>query len=233
VNNLIQGNPNLLPVRSYNANVYYGFENSFWFGVNYSRSLDDFTSITIPLGNGVVSTTSGNADYSSYKSIQMAYNKQVSRWWYTSTNMSLSRRSFKGELNGEQLHNNGIASLSAGSYNSFSLHKSFSFMFLFRYSGRNMERTIINEPYATFTVGVRQSFLAKRASLQLNFMDIFKSYKNGYQQNSGSVFQLWQNQFETRMVKLNVSYSFGGTIKNTKKSNGAEDERKRTNMSEN
>lgn len=51
-------------------------------------------------------------------------------------------------------------------------------------------------------------------------MDIFKSYRNYYQQNSGTVQQLWRNQFETRMVKLN----FSGTKKTIKKSNGAEDE---------
>jgi hypothetical protein len=35
------------------------------------------------------------------------------------------------------------------------------------------------------------------------------------------------------MVKLNFSYNCGGTVKNTKKSIGAEEERKRSALSEN
>jgi outer membrane receptor protein involved in Fe transport len=232
-NNLQQGNPNLLPVYAYNADFYYSYKSDFWFGLTYSLSFDDFTSISVPLGNGVVSVKPGNADYSGYKSAQLAYNKQVLPYLFTSTVLTLSRRSFKGELNGELLQNNGITALSATSYNSFSLTKNFSLSVLFNYRGKSMERNIINNPYTYLTAGTRYSFLAKKAYVQLNFVDIFKSYKNIYQQNSGPVLQLWQNQFETRMVKLNLSYSFGGAIKNTKKSNSAEDEKKRTNMNEN
>jgi outer membrane receptor protein involved in Fe transport len=231
--NLQQGNPNLLPVQAYNAEFYYSYKNDFWFGLTYSLSLDDFTSISVPLGNGVVSVKPGNADYSGYKSAQMAYNKQVLPYLFTSTVLTLSRRSFKGELNGALLQNDGITALSATSYNSFSLTKNFSISVLFNYRGKSMERNIVNNPYTYLTAGTRYSFLSKKAYVQLNFVDIFKSYKNIYQQNSGPVMQLWQNQFETRMVKLNMSYSFGGTVKNIKKGNGAEEERKRTNLNEN
>lgn len=96
-----------------------------------------------------------------------------------------------------------------------------------------MDRTITNQAFAYLTAGVRQQFLDKRASAQLNFMDVFRSYRNYYQQNSGAVQQSWRNQFETRMVKLNLSYNFGGTIKSIKKSNGAEDEKKRSTVNEN
>jgi len=96
-----------------------------------------------------------------------------------------------------------------------------------------MDRTITNKAFTYVTAGIRQQFLNKRASAQLNFVDVFKSYKNQYQQNSGAVQQLWRNQLETRMVKLNFSYSFGGTIKNAKKTNGAEEEKRRSAVGEN
>jgi len=96
-----------------------------------------------------------------------------------------------------------------------------------------MDRSITNQAFTYLTAGVRQQFLNKRASAQLSFVDIFRSFRNDYQQNSGAVQQFWRNEFETRMVKLNFSYNFGGTIKNTKKSNGVEEERKRSALSEN
>jgi hypothetical protein len=35
------------------------------------------------------------------------------------------------------------------------------------------------------------------------------------------------------MIKLNLSYAFGGTIKNSRKSDSAEDEKKRSTLNEN
>lgn len=232
-NNLQQGNPALLPVIAYNADLWYGYKNAFFFGLTYSYSVNDFTSLSVPLNDGVITTLPGNADYSDYFTLQAMYGKQVLPWWYTSTNVILSKRSFKGEFNGVLLQNDGIFSLSGTSYNSFSLSKNFSFMFLFNYQGKSISRSITNHAFAYLTTGVRQQFLNKRASAQLSIVDLFKSYRNYYQQNSGAVQQLWRNQFETRMVKLNLSYNFGGTIKNTKKSNSAEEERKRSTLNEN
>ena len=231
--NLQQGNPALKPLIAYNGDLWYGYKNAFFFGLTYSYSVNDFTSISVPLTDGVISTLPGNADYGRYFTLQAMYGKQVIPWWYTSTNAILSKRSFKGKFNGTFLQSDGIASLLATSYNSFSLSKNFSVMFLFNYRGKSVDRTITNQAFTYVTAGIRQQFLNKRASVQLNAVDIFKSYRNVYQQNSGTVQQLWQNQFETRMIKLNFNYNFGGTVKNTKKSNGAEEERRRSAMSEN
>lgn len=92
---------------------------------------------------------------------------------------------------------------------------------------------MLNQAIACLIAGVRQKFLNRRASVQPNFMDVFKSYRNKYQQNSGAVQQLLRNQFETRMVKLNLSYNFGGMIKTVKKSEGADDEKLRSTLKEN
>jgi outer membrane receptor protein involved in Fe transport len=232
-NNLQQGNPALKPVIAYNADLWYSYKNAFFFGLTYSHSLHDFTSVAVPLSNGIITTTPGNADYSGYTTMQAVYTKQVLPWWYTSTGAILSRRSFKGEVNGLLLQSDGLTALSSTSYHSFALTKDFSFMVLFNYRSKTMERTITNQAHAYVTTGVRQQFFKKRGSAQLNFIDVFKSYRNNYQQNSGTVEQSWINHFETRMVKLNFSYSFGGTIKNTKKSDAVEDERKRTTLNEN
>lgn len=225
--NFQQGNPLLKPALSNNVDLWYGYKNSLFFGLTYSYTKDDFTSLSVPLDHGGITTLPGNADYGRYMTMQAMYGKQVFPWWYTSTNATLSKRSFKGEINGLWLDSNGLASLSATSYNSFLIGKNFSFMFLFNYRGKSMDRTVTNAPFAYLTAGLRQQFLNKRAAVQLNCMDIFNSYKNEYQQNSGIIRQHWQNKFETRMIKLNLSYTFGTTIKKGQKSNGAEEEKKR------
>ncbi|WP_316804211.1 outer membrane beta-barrel protein [Pedobacter nototheniae] len=232
-NNLQQGNPLLLPVKSYNLEMGYGYKNQLFLGGNYSLNVDDFTSVTVPYANDVISTMPGNADYSQYFAFYATYNKQILPWWTTSSNLTLWRRGFKGMLNGSLFENNGMFALNATSYNSFNITKNTSIMFLFNYRSKSVDRTLTNDAYAMLTAGIRQTFLAKKASLQLNFMDIFKSFKNSYQQNSGPIQQQWLNQYETRAIKINFSYSFGGAIKNTKRSQGAEEEKIRTNLKEN
>ncbi|MCT2563663.1 TonB dependent receptor [Chryseobacterium herbae] len=231
--NLQQGNPALRPVIAYNADLWYGYKNAFFAGLTYSYSIDDFTSLSLPLNNGITTTMPGNADHSGYFTMQVMYGKQVFPWWYTSTNAIVSKRSFKGDFNGTMLRSEGIYSLSATSYNNFSLSSNLSVMFLFNYRGKSIDRTISNQAFAYLTAGARMQFLDKRASVQLTFTDIFRSYRNYYQQDSGLLKQEWRNQFETRMVKLALSYNFGGTIKSTKKSNGTDEERKRSMLNEN
>ncbi|MNT14127.1 hypothetical protein D3C86_1631980 [compost metagenome] len=101
-------------------------------------------------------------------------------------------------------------------------------MFIYNYRGKSVERNISNEAFGYLTVGVRQQFLKKRASVQMSLVDVFKSYKNSFQQNSGAIQQNWRNHIETRMLKVNLTYSFGGTIRNVKKVNSAEDEKNRS-----
>ncbi len=197
----------------------YSYRNALFLNLAYSYTFDDFTSISIPIANGATTTLPGNADHSGYFTLQATYNKQVLPWWYTSSSTTLSKRSFKGEFNGALLQSDGIYSLSATSYNSLSLSKNFSLLFLFNYRGKSVNRTITNQPFAYLTMGVKQQFLNKRASAQLNFTDVFNSYINYYQQNSGAVQQLWRNRFETSTLKLNLIYNLR-TIKNAKKLTG-------------
>ncbi len=226
--NLQQGNPALRSVLAYNADLWYGYKNAFFAGLTYTYSVGDFINLTVPLEDGIVTSLPGNADHSGYFTIQAMYGKQVLPWWYTSSNVIFSKRSFRGEFDGVLLNSYGRYSLSATSYNSFLLHKNFSFMFIYNYRGKSVERNISNEAFGYLTVGVRQQFLKKRASVQMSLVDVFKSYKNSFQQNSGAIQQNWRNHIETRMVKVNLTYSFGGTIRNVKKVNSAEDEKNRS-----
>jgi hypothetical protein len=164
----------------------------------------------------------------------LAYNKQVKQWWFTSTNVTLRQQSFTTEGTGtNDLNSSGMLTFNFDSYNSFSLTKKFSIISLFRYRGKSIERNITNDPYFTFTTGVRQMLFGTRGSLSLNVTDVFHTYKNQYVQNSSDIRQYWDNHYETTAARLSFTYSFGGKIKKTKSSDAAEEEKKRTNLKEN
>lgn len=232
--NYLQGNPNLKPVISYNTSATYSYKDALFATFNYSINLHDFTYYTSSYNtSGIITTKPDNNKYTQYFSLILAYNRQFKPWWFTSTNATLNQQSFESTLNGYTLNSAGILALNFDSYDSFTITKKFSFLLLFRYRGKSQERNIINDPYFTLTSGLRQAIFGTRGSLALNVTDIFHTYKNHYIQNSVLIQQAWENRYETTALRLNFTYSFGGKIKKTKSSTGADDEKRRTNVKEN
>ena len=230
----VQGNPDLQPATSYNGSATYAYKNALFFTFDYSINYHDFTYFTSPLStNGITTTKPDNNRYTQYFNLIIAYNKQVTPWWYTSTNINVGKRSYQSTENNTSLSSSGLLAFNMDSYDSFSITKKFSFLTLFRYRGKSVDRNITNDPYFTLTSGVRQTLLNNRASIALNVTDIFHTYKSRYLQTSALINQYWNNHYETTAVRLNFTYSFGGKIKKPKSSNGATDEKRRTDIKEN
>lgn len=232
--NYLQGNPSLRPAVSYHQVLNFSYKNAFIMALDYSITLRDFTSVTASYDDtGITTTKPDNNRYSQYFGFFMAFNKPVNRWWTTYTNASLVQRTFKSKVNDQVLNNNGRPAFNFSTYNNFAMTSRFSLMFLLNYYGKSEERNIVNDPYFMLTAGAKQVFMGKKASVQLNFVDIFNSYKSRYTQNSVVIKQLYENHYETRTIRLNLSYSFGGTLNRTKNSTSADEERNRTNIKEN
>jgi hypothetical protein len=231
--NYLQGNPSLRSATSYNLSATYGYQSALFTTLEYSIRYHDFTYFTLPFGSGITTTRPENNKYSQYYDLIIAYNKQVRPWWYTSSNMTLNRRSYQSTANDNSLSTSGRVALNLDSYNSWAVNKKFSLIALFRYRGKTQERNITTDPYLTLTTGLRQSLWNNKASVAINVTDIFHSYKSRYLQSSALVNQYWINHYETTAVRLNFTYSFGGKIRKTKTGNGAAEEKRRTDLKEN
>lgn len=232
--NYTQGNPDLAPAIGYNTALTHVFKNSLFTTIDYSRVTDDFTFFSAPYSKQeIISTKPYNNRYTQYLSLFVAFNKQVTPWWYTSSSANFNKRSFKGSFLGTAVYNTGMLNLTAGTYNSFRLTKNFTFLTLVRFAGKSQDRNLTNDPYTAVTAGISQSFFNKKANLAFNVTDIFKGYKNSYVQNSLLINQRIENQIETRIARLSFTYSFGGSIKRTKESTSANEEKKRNIINEN
>ncbi|RKR80183.1 outer membrane receptor protein involved in Fe transport [Mucilaginibacter gracilis] len=231
----LQGNPQLQPAILYNASVTNAFKNAFFATINYSISLHDFTFFTSPYnGDKTITTTRpDNNRYTQYASFILAYNRQITPWWFTSTNVNLNEQWFKTTDNDVGVYNKQLLTANFDTYNSFALNKKLSFLLLLKYRGKAQDRNVVNDPYFVATTGLRQALFGSRGWLALNVTDILHTYKIAYVQNSVSVNQYWANANETTAVRLSLSYSFGGKIKKTTSSNGAVDEKQRTSTKEN
>ena len=231
-NNFVEGNPKLRPVSSYTASGTYALRNALFVTLNYGIDFRDFTYFAFqnPAGDSTVIRPVNNR-YTQTYSLVTAYNRQIKSWWYTSTNITTRKLSFRMADSGKAV--GGITSFNFDTYNSFSVSKQLSWLLLFRYRGKSQERNITTEAYFTLTTGLRQSLFGKRATIALNVTDIFNTYKNKYLQQSPVLRQIWENKYETRTIRLNFTYNFGGQISKTKTSEAAADEKRRSDIREN
>ncbi|MCE7044623.1 TonB-dependent receptor [Dyadobacter sp. CY312] len=231
-NNFVEGNPKLRPASSYTGSGTYALKNALFVTLNYGIDFRDFTYFAFQnaAGDSTVIRPVNNRHTQTY-SLVTAYNKQIKSWWYTSTNITMRKLSYRMADNDKAV--SGITSFNFDTYNSFSLSKQLSWLVLFRYRGKSQERNITTEAYFTLTTGIRQSLFDKRATIALNVTDIFNTYKNKYLQQSPVLRQIWENKYETRTIRLNFTYSFGGQISKTKTSDAAADEKRRSDIREN
>jgi hypothetical protein len=230
-----QGSPDLRPSLAYNSSLTYSLNNAFYAVLNYGITYHDFTYYTFPFDNlSTINTTRPvNNQYSQNYSLIFSFNKQVNNFWFTSTNINLNRQSFRSTAEYGGKYDPGLTAVNFDSYNSFNLTKRFSLLGLLRYRSRSETANIITEPYFTFTAGFRKQILGTRGSVSCNVTDIFNTFKNNYLQNSQFVTQAWINHYESRILRFSFNYAFGGKIKKTKTSDGAADEKKRTDSKEN
>lgn len=231
-NNYSQGNPYLRPIIAYHASATYAYQNALFFRLRYHLNKGDFTTFSSTYNNeGVTIVKPENNSNSQSFGTDLTYNKQITTWWFTSTGTSMSQQSFKSRINGYQYNSAGLLAFNLDSYNSFGIAKKLFVDVLYRYSGKNQQRNTTNFENSYLTGGVRKIF--KKGSLSLNITDIFNSFTNKYMQNSVLISQLWDNNYESRVYRVNFTYNFGGSIKKTKNSNAAESEKSRTSIKEN
>jgi len=231
-NNYTQGNPDLQPIIAYHASATYSYDNALFFRLRYQLNLKDFTSFSTAYNNdGVTIVKPVNNSNSQSYGIDLAYNKQILPWWFTSTGPSVAQQSFKSTLNGYGYNSDGLLSFNLDSYNSFSITKKLFIDVLYKYTGKSQQRNTTNAENSYLTGGLRKVF--KKGSLSFNVTDIFNSFTNKYLQNSVSIRQFWDNNYDSRVYRINFSYNFGGNIKKTKNSNAAENEKSRTSIKEN
>lgn len=233
-NNYLQGNPDLKPSISYNFSTTYSLKNALFITAGYGITEADFTTFSSAYNNtGTITTKPGNTKYTRILSAHVVYAKQLKSWWYVNTGINFNQQTFRGVINDTELKNTGMPGFSASTYDEFHLNKQFSLMLLIRYNGKMEERNTITDQNFAFTTGARQKLFGTKGSLLFAATDLFNTYKSRYVQNSVSIRQIWDNQIESRIFRLTFSYNFGGTIKRTKTSTAADDEKNRTTEKEN
>jgi len=230
----IQGDPNLKPQMSYNNEIGYAFNNTFFIALGNSFYTNYMTYWVFPETDpkndevDVVVSRPVNIDRASSYNANVLLMKKVNQWWTTSSSFTLFYNIYKGLINDYAINNQGMLSFMLSTNHAVFITDKISAEANFRYAGKSQIGSSIYKPNSNLSLGVKTMLLADRASLTFNVTDIFHNQNYVWTSNTGSIFESRNVKIDSRVYKLNFSYRFGKTgAKRLNTSNSAEEEKNR------
>lgn len=223
-----EGNPYLLPQLTYNSELTYSYANMFFLTLGYSYTTDNITDVLIQDGEKkiTIQTVVNLAEVHSYNA-NLVFSKKLTKWWTTNTSILSYYTQYTGTVNNYSF-NQGWPSFTFNSSNSFSIGKGLSAELSFIYNHKTLYGVTFINPNHNLTAGLQQSLLDKRATITINYSDIFwKAYPSGVTQ-FGNVNEHWSAKRDTRVLNITFNYRFGkGQVLRGRRNTGADDEKRR------
>lgn len=223
-----EGNPYLLPQLTYNTELSYSFNNTFFATLAYSYTTNNITEVLIQDSETRTTVqTIVNLDELNYYSLNLTYSKKLAKWWTTNTSILSYYGVYTGKINSNHI-NQGSPSFDLNTGNNFFIMDGLSAEVNFHYNYKNLYGiTTMNTTY-NLTAGIQKSILKKKGTITINMTDIFwTAYPSGITEFD-NVREDWVAKRDTRVLNVNFSYKFGkGKTARMRRNTGADDEKSR------
>src|SRR5579871_815485 len=205
-----EGNPYLLPQFTYSFELSHTYKQKITTTLSYSITKDNITEMLVPstTEEKVTVQTDRNITSFEYFGTSVSAPVQITKWWNSTNSLNTYYGLYKGDVANTYL-NNGSITFNFNSTNSFIIgKKGLSGELTGFYQAKEVYGYFTVFPYWQLSAGLQKSILQKKATLKLNFTDIFHT-TNG----SGiSVFNDYNEHFkvarDTRVVTLAFVYRF-------------------------
>lgn len=224
-----EGNPYLKPQTSYNSEITYSYKNSFFatFSHNYIR--DFITGVLIQEADkGVVVSTVMNFKSQSFYNLDLTYSKKLTKWWITNTTLSPYYGQVTGSTINYSLNKFGTPTFQFNTNNNFPFTEHLSADVGYNYAYRRKNSATAFQSFSSFNVGVKLSVFNNRGSITCNVSDLFWDDRVRGTTNIESMVEVWNVKRDSRVVRINFSYRFGGNEKIGRvRGNTSTDEEKR------
>jgi len=224
------GNPYLRPQETYNFELSHTFRQKLTTTVSYSVTRDNITEVLYPLESNGHVTVQGNKnlDKVRYYTLSFSLPLQVTRWWNTSTDLSLYYGHYKGSLANTDL-DKGNLTWNLNSNNSLTMGKIWKGELNGFYRAGEVYGFYYIRPQWQVTAGVQRTILKNKGTIKLNVSDIFFSNYVRGTTTFTDYFESFTTRRETRIATISFSYRFGSRTIGAapKRSGGAEQEKSR------
>ena len=221
------GNPNLINTHIHAAQVFFSFpiSLSLRFGYNYEINpiyWEHYQSVD-NLDMGEVRYRNGDHSQNFYGSI--AWNGNVTKWWYLYSSVYFGRNYYEKEEDGIMKQNNGnYGILNIG--NMLTLPYNVKLNLNFYYMSSYPSNCIMQKEMWQLSASLEKNFLDNNLTVRLSANDIFNTMVS-WQQNILRGNSLVFYDGDNRNIMLNVTYKFGKSKVRLNSRSVSEEERNR------
>lgn len=226
------GNPFLNPQYTDSYSVGYTMNNKYKFDFNYSNTKDVIANIilTDPITNSISQT---DANLNGFKSYSLNINApiKITNWWKSYNNVSIFYNQYNSNnIEGAPVQLEKLA-WQASSNHTFTIDDRSSAELRANYISPNVYGVLNLESFYGIDLGINRSFMDNNMNVQLAISDIFNTWgeRRIFSNLPSSNFDVVRT-FDSRVIRLSLSYKFGNVkLKSTDRKGGAEEEKNRLN----
>ncbi len=231
-----KGNPSLRPQYSNSYQLGHTFNYTLNTSLTYTRTTDLMSEITDTASMRAAFITTKNIAQQDVYSITISYPFALSKAWNVFANTSVSNTHNQADFGDGKIVDIRATTFNFYMQHSFTLPKEFTF----EISGWYNSPGIWGGNFATsemwsIDAGLQKKLWKNRGNIKLGVADIFKSMGWSGRNNFGALAIRANGGWESRQVKLNLTYLLGNSqVKgNRNRSTGLEDESKRAGSEKN
>jgi outer membrane receptor protein involved in Fe transport len=207
------GNPQIRPE---NTNlVELGYNTQFGnIGFNSTlylkNTLDPMTAYNIPLSKDTLLSTYENANYTNTYGAEIIVRTPITKWWDATTNLNFFQTDINADNLSQGLSNSGFSWFAKLNSN-MKLFNSYTFQLTGNYNAENYIAQGKVLPAGGMDMAIRRDFLKNHSgTVVISLSDVFNTERTRIDTYTpGVFFQDAITKPETRVLKVNFTYSFG------------------------
>jgi outer membrane receptor protein involved in Fe transport len=210
----VSGNPELDPQFTnsleFNYTRKFTKKGSLTAGVFFRNINDEISQVFIedPNEEGSLLLQFDNFEDNNAYGLELGSNYKFTNWWSTNTNFELYSQRLKGVVGTEYLETDNTAWTFRTNHSFKATDKlTFQLFGFYRSKAKNLQMDM--DPMYFMNLGGRYTFLDDKATLSLNFNDVFDTQEFSFT-NGRPLPQTGRFKGETQNVYIGFSYRFGG-----------------------
>jgi len=221
-----RGNPYLLPEFTNNIELTYSYNNALNIGAGYRHTTNSFQSISIQKGE-----ITEESDYNIGEEKRVYLNASISlpikKWWDSYTNLSPFYKEYKGEIPQGKLDNTTWG-MSWYSSHTFTLPKKWKAQLSSWGNIATLEGIYKTSWLGSVDAGTSKLIAKDKLNIRVSITDIFNTQRWQQQVHFGDVNFNYYRKWESRTVRLQLTWKFGKTnYKSRERELGAAEENNR------
>lgn len=214
------GNPELEPEYSDSYELSYIFISN---PINitpvgfYRRTTNVISNYSYIIDTNVTVTTYNNAGSGYSYGMDFIVSSRALKWWNINSTFSFYKIKYDAGLVNDYSGEEGF-SWRANIRSFFTIGEIFNLEVYYNYNGKRINSSGFNQPSGSLDISINKNFFRKKLTIGIRGEDLFKTNKWGSETNGVGVKSVYNYNWDSRGVYLNINYNFGNSEDYYKKS---------------